>query len=149
MSIAAVIFIQMSEIWRTNIEFTSSSCFACRLSLQMVIFVCISTMFYGRFCSDFAIIIIEKFLMLFYSCIFKLSMQKWSKFRMAVNCKISLFCSFAICVFLTKSWLVVLVSFLNLIGCMKKCAIRAEIALLLTNQIAGNAIDFKMNIIKW
>ena len=31
---------------------------------------------------------------------------------------------------------------------MKKCAIRAEIALLLTNQIAGNAIDFKMNIIK-
>ncbi len=30
---------------------------------------------------------------------------------------------------------------------MKKCAIRAEIALLLTNQIAGNAIDFKMNII--
>ena len=135
MSIAAVIFIQMSEIWRTNIEFTSTSCFACRLSLQMVIFVCISTMFYGRFCSDFAIIIIEKFLMLFYSCIFKLSMQKWSKVhnsRIAVNCKISLFCSFAICVFLTKSWLVVLVSFLNLIGCMKKCAIRirAEIALL-------------------
>ncbi len=30
---------------------------------------------------------------------------------------------------------------------MKKCAIRAEIALLLTNQIAGNAIDFNMNII--
>ena len=31
---------------------------------------------------------------------------------------------------------------------MQNCAIRAEIALLLTNQIAGNAIDFKMNIIK-
>ncbi len=30
-----------------------------------------------------------------------------------------------------------------------KSAIRAEIALLLTNQIAGNAIDFKMNIINW
>ena len=30
---------------------------------------------------------------------------------------------------------------------MKKCAIRAEIALLLTNQIAGNAIDLKMNIL--
>ena len=27
----------------------------------------------------------------------------------------------------------------------EKCAIGAEIALLLTNQIAGNAIDFKMN----
>ena len=123
MSIAAVIFIQMLEMWRTNIEFTSSSCFACRLSLQMVIFVCISTMLYGRFCSDFAIIYYYwKIPYVFYSCIFKLSMQKWSKFTIAVNCKISLFCSFAICLFLTN------LSFF--IGCMKKCVIRAEIALL-------------------
>jgi hypothetical protein len=56
--------------------------------------------------------------------------------------------------------------FLKLIGCLNPMikydwlaevstlmwlvhsAIRAEIALLLTNQIAGNTIDFKMNIIK-
>ena len=47
-----------------------------KYKLQIVIFVCILTMFYARFCSDFANIIIEKFLVFFYSCIFKFSMQK-------------------------------------------------------------------------
>ncbi len=50
--------------------------------------------------------------------------------------QISLFSSFAIC-FSTERWLVVLVQFLNLTGCMKNCAIRAKIALLWANQIAA------------
>ena len=130
MSIAAVMFIQMLEIWRTNIEFTSSSCFACRLSLQMVIFVSISTMFYGNFVLILPLLLKFKNSLCFFIVVYLNFLQKWSKFTIAVNCKISLFCLFAICVFLTKSWLVVLVSLLNLIGSMKKCAIRAEIALL-------------------
>ncbi len=61
----------------------------------MVIFVCILTMFYGCFCSDFASII-EKFRMIFDSSIFKFSMQKLSKFTInssqLQNLFISLIC---------------------------------------------------------
>jgi hypothetical protein len=35
---------------------------------------------------------------------------------------------------LAKNWLVILVQFLNLIGCLRKCAFRAEIAHLLRGQ---------------